>query len=223
MKSPTALARTQDLIDNPLPRCACVLVLDTSSSMDGGPIEALNAGVSQFIREVQTDEIASQCLELGVVTFGGQAVVQMPLTPVQHLLAMQPLIASGNTPMGQGAMLALAMLEARKREYKRHGVSYYQPWMVLMSDGEPTDAWQGPAQGAHSLSSAGKLVVLPVGVGKSANLGALGQFSSRPAVALQGLKFREFFRWLSASMSRVSVSTPGNGVQLPSKGGWESI
>ena len=57
-----------------------------------------------------------------------------------------------------------------------------------------------------------------------ADMGILSQFSNRPALALQGLKFREFFQWLSASMSRVSTSaSTTSSVALPSIDGWASI
>ena len=47
------------------------------------------------------------------------------------------LTANGNTPMGEGVRLALDLLDKRKQEYKDKGVDYYQPWLVLMSDGQP--------------------------------------------------------------------------------------
>jgi hypothetical protein len=36
------------------PRCACVLLLDTSGSMDGAPIKALNEGLKAFERISKT-------------------------------------------------------------------------------------------------------------------------------------------------------------------------
>jgi len=66
-------------------------------------------------------------------------------------------------------------------------------------------------------------VVLPIGV-EGADLNILGQFSSRGAKKLQGLKFNEFFEWLSASMSRVSASaSTSSSVKLPTTDGWDSI
>ncbi|NEO02767.1 MAG: glycosyl transferase family 2, partial [Moorea sp. SIO3I7] len=59
-----------DLIENPSPRCACMLLLDVSYSMHGDPIEQLNKGVNQFIEEVCLDDFASVAVELGVITFG---------------------------------------------------------------------------------------------------------------------------------------------------------
>lgn len=43
-----------DLIENPTARCACALVLDTSASMSGTPINDLNAGVAQLITSCVT-------------------------------------------------------------------------------------------------------------------------------------------------------------------------
>ena len=114
------------------------------------------------------------------------------------------------------------MLEQRKAEYKREGVSYYQPWLVLMSDGAPTDDWQQAAEQLRGLAESRKVVSLPIGIG-SADLDVLSQFSNRPAKPLAGLKFREFFSWLSQSMARVSQSTPGTAVKLPATSGWDSI
>lgn len=53
-----ALQRTShnDLIDNPSPRCACELVLDTSGSMSGEPMRALNSGVQDFIEALKDDD-----------------------------------------------------------------------------------------------------------------------------------------------------------------------
>lgn len=119
--------------------------------------------------------------------------------------------------------MALDDLQARKKAYRDSGVPYYQPWLVLISDGAPTDAWQDAAQRARALSAQRKLVCLPVGV-QGADLGILSQFSSKPAVALNGLKFRELFQWLSASMARVSASTSSDAsIQLPRMDNWGSI
>jgi uncharacterized protein YegL len=43
---------------------------------------------------------------------------------------------------------------------------------------------------------------------------ALKQLSVREPVKLQGLRFRDLFQWLSASLSSVSRSQPGQAVEL---------
>ena len=44
--------REEDLFNNPVPRVPIALVLDTSSSMTGAPIDELNSGVKMFYEEI---------------------------------------------------------------------------------------------------------------------------------------------------------------------------
>jgi hypothetical protein len=67
-----------EFADNPDPRCPCVLLLDTSSSMQGQPVGALNEGMRVFQADVQTDELAQRRSEIALVTFGNGGV-RVPL------------------------------------------------------------------------------------------------------------------------------------------------
>ena len=58
------------LVANPEPRCACLLLLDTSGSMNGRPIAELNAGIGAFKDELMADAMAAQRVEVGVISFG---------------------------------------------------------------------------------------------------------------------------------------------------------
>jgi len=214
---------TNDLLDNPTPRCPVALVLDASGSMSGAPIDELNAGIQLFLDEVKRDDLARWSVELAIFAAGGSVDCMLDFTGVEQIAGIAPLTASGSTPLGEATRQALARLEARKAEYRNAGVPYYQPWLVIISDGAPTDYWQDAAQKACELSANRKLVSLPIGV-SGADMQVLSQFSSKPAVALDGLKFRELFQWLSASMARVSASTSSDAnVQLPSMDSWASI
>ena len=216
-------AFNDDLIDNPTSRCPVALVLDTSASMYGNPINELNAGLQLFIDEVKHDDLARWSVDLSVFIAGGNADCLLDFTGIERIQGVETLTAEGSTPLGKATQMALDALNARKAQYRSSGVAYYQPWLVIISDGVPTDEWQRAAQEARELSVQRKLVCLPIGV-SGADLGALSQFSSKPAVALNGLKFRELFQWLSASMARVSASTSSDAsVKLPEMHGWGSI
>ena len=52
------LDETVEFAENPEPRCPCVLLLDTSSSMRGAPIEALNEGLRVFKTDLMHDALA---------------------------------------------------------------------------------------------------------------------------------------------------------------------
>lgn len=219
---PTA-SEYNSLIENPTPRCACMVVLDTSGSMDGAPIAQLNAGIQTFVQALQQDDMAACSVEVGLITAGGRVTELLPFTTAMAVDHIAPVYATGGTPLGEAVSLALRRLEERKQQYKKNGVSYYQPWLMIISDGAPTDHWESAARQAYEQSAGRKLVVLPVAV-NGADLGTLGQFSAKGALPLEGLRFQELFQWLSASMVRVSASASTSAsVQLPARDSWASI
>ena len=61
-----------EFADNPEPRCPVALVLDTSGSMHGGPIQELNEGLRAFSEALKADRLASLRVEVAVVAFGGK-------------------------------------------------------------------------------------------------------------------------------------------------------
>jgi hypothetical protein len=124
--------------DNPDPRIACALLLDTSASMQGAPIEELNKGFELFCQEIKDDELAAKRAEIAVITFGGQPQLLVPFTEGRDLQA-RALNTSGATPLGQALNLALDELEKQKDAYRKAGLEYYRPWLFVLTDGQPTD------------------------------------------------------------------------------------
>ncbi|MFY7914172.1 MAG: VWA domain-containing protein [Rubrivivax sp.] len=206
--------RQEDLVENPTARVPICLVLDVSSSMDGAPISELNEGVKLFFDAIRADEVAQYAAEICIVTFGDSVTKRVDFMSIERQ-EVPTLDAMGLTPMGEGITMALDLLEARKEDYKRAGVDYYQPWMVVMTDGAPTDDITAAATRIIALVAGKKLTVFPIAIGDAANMATLATLSpTRPPLRLQGLNFREFFTWLSRSVSRVSQSMPGESVEL---------
>ncbi len=211
-----------DLVTNPTPRVPVCLCLDVSGSMAGAPIEELREGVQQFFAAVHADEVARHSVEVSIVTFGPPRLA-LDFAAIDDQTPPQ-LSAGGETPMGAAVLLGLDALERRKAEYRAAGVDYFQPWFVLMTDGRPTDLIDAAASRAAGLVDAKKLTVFPIGIGPGADLATLARFSpSRAPLRLQGLKFSDFFLWLSRSVARVSQSIPGQAVPLPAPSGWSAV
>ena len=210
----------RELLENPSPRVPIVLCLDVSGSMSGEKINELNRGVREFVESLKKDEIASSSASLAVVTFSTGANLIQNFTTIERIVdAAHISTASGATYLGTGVQLALDTLDTQKALLKQVGTDYYQPWIVIMTDGEPCgesdSEWQQAAKRCRQLESQKKLVIFPIGIGPDANLQVLGNFSERPALRLKGLCFSEFFQWLSQSVVRVSVSRPGSPITLP--------
>lgn len=208
----TMLAGLKDLVDNPTPRVPVALCLDVSGSMFGRPIEELNAGVAQYLEEVRKDDLTLYSAETALVTFGNTASRIADFDTADHL--QDPVLeADGMTDMGAGLTLALDLLEARKNEYKGAGVDYYQPILVVMSDGAPNGdprELESAVRRIQDQLDRRRLTVIAVGIGPDADMEMLNRLSRRQAVRLSGLQFREFFVWLSRSVAGVSASLPGD-------------
>jgi uncharacterized protein YegL len=206
--------------DNPEPRVPCVLLLDVSGSMSGQPIAELNEGLVTLKDTLSADSLASKRAEIAIVTFGGAVSVVQDFVTAEHF---QPphLSVSGNTPMGEAIVTGLDMVMTRKTTYRTNGISYYRPWVFLITDGGPTDAWEKAADLVKQGEASKAFVFFSVGV-EGANFDALAKISTRAPIKLKGLNFRDLFLWLSQSMKSVSQSSPGDKVTLPPVG-WGEI
>ena len=213
------ILRREDLVNNPTARVPVCLCLDISGSMQGKPIDELNKGVRLFYDTIKDDEVATYSAEISIVTFGGTKAEYMADFASLQLQPNPPvLFASGLTPMGEAVNMGLDLLERRKEEYKDAGVDYFQPWLVLMTDGIPNGKPEELTRAINrtvELVNSKKLTVFPIGIGKEADMNILSQFSpKRSPLRLQGLKFKEFFQWLSKSVSKTSQSIPGESIKL---------
>src|SRR6185436_17713028 len=99
------------------------------------------------------------------------------------------LSADGDTPLGAAIEKAVELIGARKAAYKQHGISYYRPWVFLLTDGEPTDDWQRAAQLVRAGEQSKAFAFFAIGV-EGAKFDILRQISLRQPLRLNGLQFR---------------------------------
>lgn len=208
-----------EFADNPEPRCAVALLLDTSASMEGHAINELIGGVKRFKSEVMNDSLAAKRIEVSIVTFG-PVEVHTDFTAVEYL-DVDGIEAEYTTPMGEAVETGINLLNQRKMLYRQNGISYYRPWLFLISDGAPTDEWKQAVEMVRSGEEKKEFVFFAVGV-DNANMEILNQFSvKRNALKLRGHCFKEMFLWLSQSLRQVSRSAVDDKLRLPNPGGPE--
>ncbi|MBI3768314.1 MAG: VWA domain-containing protein [Deltaproteobacteria bacterium] len=218
------LEEVVEFAENPEPRCPCVLLLDTSGSMQGAPIQALNDGLRAFKSSMAEDPLASKRVEIAVISFDTDVKVVHDFVTVDQF-EPSVLTAQGLTHMGSAITIALDTIQARKQQYRVNGITYYRPWIFMITDGEPQGESEGivhaAAQRVKQDEAQKRVAFFAVGV-ENANMARLAQMVVRAPVKLNGLNFVEMFVWLSKSMEAVAHSKVDEQVGLP-PAGWGTI
>ncbi len=192
----------------PLP---VIILADISGSMaNEGKIQNLNNAVSEMIGSFREEQGASAQIQVAVVTFGGrEAELHTPLTSAESL-AWKDMTADGRTPMGSAFELVTEMLEDRNQIPGRA----YRPTLVLISDGIPTDTWEGPLQTLLASPRASKATRFAMAIGSDACHDTLEKFlgDSPHGVfeAHQAREIRKFFKWVTMSVTTRTRSTNPN-------------
>jgi uncharacterized protein YegL len=217
-------ANSEEFSDNPEPRCPCVLILDTSQSMNGEPLAALQDGLNVFRDELRAVPLACKRVEVAVIAFGAEVEVVQDFVTVDRF---QPpvLRAEGETPLCTALIRALDLVEKRKQRYRANGVPYFRPWVILITDGMPQgdtlEVTRQAVQRVREAETSGKAAFFAVGV-EGANMKLLARIAVRPPLRLPGLRFAELFAWLSASTARAAVAFPDKALEIP-PADWETV
>jgi uncharacterized protein YegL len=201
--------------------------MSTANSSGRRPIDELNAGIEVFVKTLQDDPTALTRVQVAVVVVGGprnDASVFLDWTDAADLEPFE-LSADGGTPLGEGMDIALQMVSDLKDELRRNGISYTRPWIFVISDGEPTSSpsvWSNAVSACARARSANHALIFSVAV-EGADVNRLEQISGAPPRQLSGLNFKEFFVWLTGSLSAASRSRPGDRIKLPPTDPWANV
>jgi uncharacterized protein YegL len=222
-----------DYATNPSQRTPCVLVLDASSSMETlernglSRIDMLNQGITAFYDALKSDEIALSRVQIAAVIVGGPSdkpELMLDWTDAEYFQPFK-LYANGSTPLGEGTKIALECIEEQKSRLRTHGINYTRPWMVILTDGEPTDSnevWAAACSRVKLAEAANKVLVYPIVIG-DINTSKLSDISQTPIKQMDTIKFKELFVWLSASLGQISRSAPGQSVSLQPVDPWATV
>lgn len=194
-------------------RLPVYILADRSASMAGAPITAVNQGLQMLTADVYRDPRAVETAWISVISFGGDARVEVPLTEAPAFKAPH-LTASGGTPMGA----ALSLLnDALDRDLRApSGAQHtgdYRPFIFIFTDGQPTDDWKAPATKLRQRSVAKTADIIAVGCGMGVDTTMLGQLTEtvmKMEDASEG-SFKKLFQWLSDSVKRASTPTVSEG------------
>lgn len=196
----------------PTRRLPVFLLLDVSASMFGAPIMAVNEGVKLLHDQLLETPTALETVWISVITFGTEAQVLIPLTPIAEFEPCE-LEAGGATSLGAAFKLLELALDNDIRTGTETEKGDWRPLVYLLTDGEPTDDWEPVIERLISRTEKAMGSVIALACGDDIDETILKQITQH-VVRMENLNadyLKSFFKWVSQSVSGASVSAAAAG------------
>ncbi len=180
-------------------RLPVYLLLDTSGSMTGEPIEAVKNGVQMLLSTLRQDPYALETAYVSVITFDSSARQAVPLTDLLNF-KLPELVANGTTALGDALSLTAKCIGNEVQKTTADTKGDWRPLVFIMTDGSPTDDWR---KGLSDFKTARTGVVVACAAGHAVETKVLQEITE---IVLQldtadSSSIKAFFKWVSASIS----------------------
>lgn len=196
-------------------RLPVYLLLDTSGSMTGEPIEAVKNGMQMMVHSLRQNPQAIETAFVSIITFDSQAKQLIPLTDLASFQTVD-LKAAGTTALGAALSLLADKLENEVTKTTLEQKGDWKPIVFIMTDGVPTDDWQA---GFQKLKAVKKGLIVGCAAGNNADDKVLKEIADQ-VVRLSNTdadSIGKFFQWVSASIATTSTKVEETGIDLTKK------
>lgn len=188
------------------------LLLDTSGSMSGEPIEALKNGVQIMISSLRQNPQAIETAYISIITFNSKAQQVVPMTDLASF-QMVDIAASGTTSLGEALSLVSTCIDKEVAKTTMDVKGDWKPLVFIMTDGIPTDDWQ---KGLVEYKKRKVAFTVACAAGHGADTTILKQITDN-VFALDNAdsnSIGKFFTWVTASIGVSSTKVEDSGKEV---------
>ena len=196
-------------------RLPVYLLLDTSGSMKGEPIESVKAGLRAMVDSLRQDPQALESVWISVITFDRDVTTVVPLTAILDFQV--PELAtpdSGPTHMGRALQVLCQQVDAEIVRSTDDRKGDWRPILFLMTDGSPSDKMDYKAA-IPEIQRRNFALVIACAAGSRAKTEELKLLTDQVFTleTMDSSSFESLFRWVSSSIE-VSSTTMGATADL---------
>ena len=121
-------------------RLPIYLLIDTTGSMKGEPIESVRNGIDAMLNTLRQDPYALETVNISIITYDRDVNQLLPLTPIDEIQIPQITTADfGPTHMGAALEMLLEKVDKEVNNGNHRLNNDYKPILFLLTDGQPTD------------------------------------------------------------------------------------
>lgn len=189
-------------------RLPVYLVLDTSGSMRGEPIQAVNVGLQTMIGALRQDPYAIETLHVSIITFDAEVKTLLPLTPIDRLqLPEVTTPESGPTFLGKALQVLCKAVDRDVVKTTQERKGDWMPILFVMTDGSPSDL-QVFRQQVEEVKKRPFATVVACAAGPKAKLEFLKQLTPNVLSldTTDSSTFAQFFKYVSTLVGTGSRS-----------------
>jgi len=200
-----------------MPRRTMVLffVIDTSGSMDGEKIGALNFAIKDAIPAVQevSDENADAQIKIAALEFSSGARWITANGPVEvEQFHWNNLYAEGVTDFGAACKALNEKLSTKA--FMQEATGSFAPAIFLLSDGDPTDDWTKELAELKKNNWFKAAVKVALAIGDDANLDVLKEFTGNMEAVLvthNAATLKRMIKFVSVTASKIASQSSNVG------------
>ena len=189
-------------------RLPVYLLIDSSGSMQGEPIHAVNVGIRAMLTALRQDPFALESVYLSLITFDREVKERLPLTALGEAQIEEiTLPRSGATHLGEGLIFVADRVERDVVKSSAEQKGDFRPMLFLMTDGSPSDL-QRFREALPRLRACQFADIVACAAGPKASSDYLKQITETVVTldTMDSAAFGQFFKWVSASITAGSAS-----------------